>query len=121
MAPGLGRVANRLDVTLVQVLEPRQPYTQMRRLPGARVEIAFDLDDRRRRIAHLPEELQAYRADCRWQPVQDEARRGDDAVATLLLHTGQSGEELVGDVLAQPRLAKARAGNAQRFLALECA
>ena len=47
--------------------------------------------------------------------VQDEARRRDDAVAAFLLHAGQTGEKLVGHVLAQPGLAKALARDRQRL------
>ena len=41
--------------------------------------------------------------------VQHEARRGDDPVAAFLLDARQPAEELVGDVLAEARLAEARA------------
>ena len=84
---------------------------------GRRVEVVLDLDDGRRGIAHLAEELEAHRADRRRHPVQDEARRGDDAVAAFLLHAGQAGEELVGDVLAETGLAKRRARDRQRLAA----
>ncbi len=40
---------------------------------------------------------------------------GDEAVAAFLLHAGQAAEELVGDILAEPRLAEAGARNAQRL------
>ena len=40
---------------------------------------------------------------CGGHPMQHEARRSDDAVAAFLLHSGQPGQKLVGDVLAQPR------------------
>ncbi len=82
--------------------------TRRRRAHWPRVEEALDLDDRRRRVAHLAEELEAHRADRRRHPVQDEARADDDAVAAFLLHAGQAREELVGDVLAEARLAELR-------------
>ena len=47
--------------------------------------------------------------------MQHPLRPGDQAVATFLLHTGQTGEELVGDVLAESDLAETRAGDDQRF------
>ena len=112
VAPRLGRVTHGLHVALVQMLEPRED-----RACGPRVEVALDLDDRRHRIANLPEELEAHRADRRRHPVQHESRGGDEPVATLLLHTGQASEELVGDVLAESRLAESSAGNRQRLLA----
>ena len=112
----LGRVADGLHIPLVEMLEagkhPRSP-----RRP--RVEEALDLDDRRRRVAHRAEELEADGAHRRRHPVQHEARAGDDAVAAFLLHAGQAGQELVGDVLAEARLAKRGAGNRQRLAALD--
>ena len=65
----LGRVADGLHVALVEMLEARED-----RAAGPRVEVALDLDDRRRRIADLPEELEAHGADRRRHPVQHEAR-----------------------------------------------
>ncbi len=110
MALRLGRVADRLHVTLVEMLEAGQD-----RPVRMRVEIALDLDDRRRRVAHLAEELEADRADRRGHPVQDESRTDDDAVAAFLLHAGEPREELVGDVLAEPGLAEGAAGDRQRL------
>ena len=52
---------------------------------------------------------------CVRHAVQDEARRGDEAVAAFLLDAGQAGEELVGDVLAEPGLAEAAAGDGRGF------
>jgi hypothetical protein len=78
---------------------------------GARVEIGLDLDDRRHRVAHLAEELQAHRADRLRRPVQDEARGGDNPVAAFLLHPWEAGEELVGNVLAKADLAELPAGD----------
>src|SRR5262245_35682431 len=54
--PRLGRVADRLQVALVQMLEPREKRVRMP------VEIRLDLDDRRHRVADLAEELEAHRA-----------------------------------------------------------
>ncbi|MNN20598.1 hypothetical protein D3C81_1338830 [compost metagenome] len=70
------------------------------------VEEVLDLDDAGDGVARLAEELQADGADELRHAVQDPARAGDDAVAALLLHAGQAGQELVGDVLAQAFLAE---------------
>ena len=114
VALGLGRVADRLHVALVEVLEARQHHARAAAL-GQRVEIVLDLDDRGRRVAHLPEEFEADGADRRRHRVQDEARAGDEPVAAFLLDARQPRQELVGDVLAEARLAKRRAGNGQRL------
>ena len=45
--------------------------------------------------------------------MQDETRRGDDAVAALLLDAGQAGQKLVGDILAQSGLAECTAGDSE--------
>ena len=105
VALGLGRVADRLHVALVEMLETGQQHARGTRL-GQRVEVVLDLDDRRRRVAHLPEEFEAHGADRRRHPVQDEARAGDEPVAAFLLDAGQPREELVGDVLAETGLAE---------------
>ncbi len=73
VALGLRRVADRLHVALVQVLEPREQHARAAGL-GQRVERVLDLDDRGRRVAHLPEELEAHGADRGRHPVEDEAR-----------------------------------------------
>src|ERR1700681_1178894 len=44
----LGRVADRLDVALVQVLEPGELHALAWRSTGEGVDITLDLDDRRR-------------------------------------------------------------------------
>ena len=51
-----------------------------------RVQVALDLDDRRHGLLGQPEELQAHGARVRRHAVQNEARRHDDPVGTLLLH-----------------------------------
>src|SRR5258706_14494061 len=75
-------------------------------LPVAFVEEILDFHDRGDRVARQAEELEADRAHMRRHAVQDEARRGDDAVGALLLRARQPGEELVGDILAQALFAK---------------
>jgi hypothetical protein len=109
---GLGRVPDRLHVLLVEMLEAREHDALAAGL-RQRIEVILDLDDGRRGVAHLPEEFEAHRADRRRHLVQDEARARDEAVAAFLLHTGQGGQELVGDVLAKAGLAERRAGNGQ--------
>jgi hypothetical protein len=51
--------------------------------------------------------------------VQDRTRRRDDAVATFLLHSRESGQELVGDVFAQPDLTECRPSDHQGLAALK--
>ena len=69
---------------------------------AARLEVIGDLDDGRHGVAYLAEEFEADRARHRRHLVQHPARGDDDAVGAFLLHAGNAGEELVGDVLAQP-------------------
>ena len=64
-------------------------------------------------VARRAEEFQAHGTGMRGQPVQDEACRGDQAVATFLLDARQAGEELVGDVLAESGLAETAAGDGE--------
>ena len=47
--------------------------------------------------------------------VQDEACRGDDAVAAFLLDAGQAGQKFVGHILAQACFAECTAGDGQDF------
>ena len=116
MALGLGRIADRLHVALVEVFEAGE--LDARQVPGAaRLEIVGDLDDGRHRLADLAEEFEADRARHRRHLVQHPARGDDDAVGAFLLHAGNAAEELVGDVLAQPGLAAGRTGHGQHFLA----
>jgi hypothetical protein len=89
------------------------------RAAGSRVEKALDLDDRRRRVAYRTKELEAHGSRRRRHPVQHEAGARDQAVAAFLLDSGEAGEEFVGDVLAEARLAKRCAGNRERLLALD--
>ncbi len=107
VALALGSVADRAQVALVQVLQASQDGAAG--LLGLGVEVVLDLDDARDRVARLAEELQAHGAGRLGHAVQDPARAGDDAVAAFLLHAGQTGQELVGDVLAQTFLAEGAA------------
>ena len=111
----LGRVADRLEVAIVEMLEAREQHalSPRRWLDAARQpeHVIADLDDRRHRVFRVAEELEADRAHVLRHAVHDPARRGDEAVAAFLLDAGQAGEELVGDVLAEAFLAEHRAGN----------
>ena len=111
-ALALGGVAHRAQVALVQMLQAGQDGAALAALA---VQVALDLDDRRNRVARLAEELHADRAGVLGHAVQHPARRGDQAVAAFLLHAGQAGQELVGDVLAQTFLAEHAAGDLQRL------
>ena len=73
----------------------------------AGIEIVLDLDDRGHRVLGLPEKLQTDRADMAGHAMQHPACRGDQAVAAFFLDARQTGQELVGDILAQTLLAKA--------------
>ena len=59
---------------------------------------------------HLPKEFKTHGARVVMGTVQNEARRGDDAIATFLLDTRQTGEEFVRYIFTQPEFAKLAAG-----------
>jgi len=105
----LGGVADRLDVAGVEMLQTGQQHI------GIAVAVVLDLDDRRHGFGDLAEELQADRTGVCRQAMEDEARRGDEAVAAFLLDARQAGEKLVGDVLAEAGLAEAAAGDGEDF------
>jgi hypothetical protein len=117
VALGFRRVADRLHVARVEVLEARELHAPPVRARRRVVEVALDLDDRRRRFARLTEELEADGADRRRHPVQNKSRGHDDAVAAFLLNAGKPREEFIGDVLAETCLAKRFAGNRERLRA----
>ncbi len=79
--------------------------------------VVLDLDDAGHGQPRAAEELQAHRAHMRGHAVHDPARTGDQAVAAFLLDARQAGEELVGDVLAQARLAKDPPGDVEPLAA----
>ena len=119
-ALALGRVADRLQVAVVEVLEAGQQHARAGAdLRGQVEQVVADLDDRRHRVLGVAEELEADRAHVRRHLVHDPARRGDQAVAAFLLDAGHAGQELVGDVLAEAFLAKRGAGNLEPLGALE--
>ncbi len=113
VALALGGIADRAQVALIQVLQAGQDSAAG--FLGLGVEVVLDLDDARDRVARLAEELQAHGADRLGHAVQDPARAGDDAVAAFLLHAGQAGQELVGDVLAEAFLAELAAFDGERL------
>lgn len=113
VALALGGIADRAQVALVQVLQAGQDSAAG--FLGLGVEVVLDLDDARDRVTRLAEELQAHGADRLGHAVQDPARAGDDAVAAFLLHAGQAGQELVGDVLAEAFLAELAAFDGERL------
>ncbi len=82
------------------------------------VDVVLDLDDRGHGALQVAEEFQAHRAHVLGHAVQDERGRSDEPVAAFLLHAGQPGEPLVGDVLAEPFLAQPLAFDFEQLLAL---
>ena len=84
--------------------------------PGPRVEIALDLDDRRRGIAHLAEEFEAHGADRRRHPVQDEARADVMSPSQPSFCTpGSPARNLSVTSLPSPALRNAAPGNRERL------
>ncbi len=104
-----GGVAHRLQIALVQMFQTGQQGI------GMRIHIGLYFHYRGDRFTHLTEEFQAYGACVFVRAMQDEARRGDDAVAAFLLDAGQAGQEFVGDILAQSGLAECAAGYRENF------
>jgi hypothetical protein len=114
VALGLGGVAHRLHVALVQVLQAGQQHAGG--VAGtAGLEVVGDLDDGGHGFAHLAEELQAHGAGDRRHLVQHPARGDDEAVGAFLLHAGHAAQELVGHVLAEAVLAAGGAGQREDF------
>ena len=111
-ALALGDVADRLEVALIEVLEPRE-LDAVGTVRG--VEATDDLDDRGDRLARFAEEFEADRTHVPRHVMHHPARCGDQAVAAFFLHAGQAAQELVGDILAETGLAERRAGHHQRL------
>ena len=101
----LGTVADGAHVAPVDVLETRKLDRRM-----AAHEVAH-LDDGGCGFGHGAVELEADRAAEVGHPVQHEGGAHDDAVRAFLLYGGQAVEKLVGDVLAEARLAEGAARN----------
>ena len=96
--PRFRRVADRLHVALVEMLESRELGAA-----GLRVQISSDFHDRGNRFAHGTEEFEADGANGRRHAVQDERRLRDDAVAAFLLDAGKAAQHFVRHVLAETR------------------
>src|SRR5690606_14781954 len=79
------------------------------------VEVVFNFDYGRDGVAGLTEKLEAHGARVLRHAVQYPTHRGDQAIAAFFLHPGQTGQELVGHVLAQPLLAESPAFDSERF------
>ena len=82
-----GRITHRTQITFVQMLQTRQ---RRARCFGGFKQVIFDFDNRRNRFTGLAEELKAHRARVFRHFVQDPARTGDEAIATLFLHARQA-------------------------------
>ena len=109
-ALALGGVADRLQVAVVQMLQAGQEGAGALLLGKHEI---LDFHDAGHRIACIAEEFQADRSRMRRHAVNHPTRTGDQAVTTLLLHTGQAGQELVGHVLAKSFLAEGGARDVQ--------
>ncbi len=105
-------VTDGAQVALVEVFQAGQDRAAAL---GRLEQVVLDFDDARNRIARLAEELEANGARMSRHLVQHPARRRDEPVAAFLLHAGQARQEFVGDVLAEPFLAKAPAFDRKRF------
>ena len=101
-AARLGAVAHGAQIALIHMLETRQLHAA----GGEPIQVILDLDDGGNRLTRLTKELETHRAGVCGHAMQDPARRGDQAIAALLLHPGQAAEKLVGDVLAEADLAE---------------
>ncbi len=89
--------------------------------PVAALNQVLDLHDGRDRSAQVrAKELHTYGAHMLGHAMQNEAGRGNEAVAPLLLHPGQSAQKLVRYILAQPLLAKDAAGHLQDLRLGDC-
>ena len=81
---GLRGVADGLHIALVEMLEAGQHDARVAFLRQG-IDAVLDLDNGRRRIAHLSEEFEADGADGRRHCVQDEARACNEPVAAFFL------------------------------------
>ena len=102
-ALGLGRVADRAQITLVEMFEAGKLHAGSLRFV---IEEILDLDDRGNRMARVTEELHADGARVLGHAMQHPASGSDQTVAAFLLHARQAAQKFVRDVLAQADLAK---------------
>ena len=94
---GLGGVFHGSEIAFVQMFQPGQQHVP------AGAAMAHDFTDGVHRALDVGTvEFQAYGTRVAGLAVEDEHRRGDEAVTTLLLYARQAAQEFVGDVLAQP-------------------
>ena len=114
-ALGLGGITDCAQIALVEVFQAGQDGAALQCLG---IQVILDLDDRWNRIARLAKEFQADGAGELRHLVQDPAGRRDQAVAAFFLDAGQTGQEFVGDVLAESFLAE-RAADDVELLGLE--
>src|SRR5690606_25420445 len=110
----LGGIADRAQITLVQMFQARQNGTHP--LPFG-IQIVLDLDNRRDGVTSLTKKLQTDRACMRGHAMQYPPRRGDQAVAPFFLNARQACQKLVSDVLSKARLTKTGAFNNEGFAA----
>ena len=79
------------------------------------IQVALDVDNRWNGVTRLPEEFQADRARVFRHLVQYPSGRRDQPIGAFLLHTGQTGQEFVGDILAEALLTEAAAFDLEHF------
>ena len=84
---GLGGITHRLEVTVVQVLQPGQQHARALLLGK---HVVLDLDNAGHGVSGIAKKLQADGAGVARHAVHDPARAGDEAVATLFLDAGQA-------------------------------
>ena len=109
-ALGLGGVAHRAQVAVVQMLQAGQQHAGALLLGEHEV---LDFDDAGHGVARMAKELHAHGAGVAGHAVHNPAPGGDQAVAALFLDARQAAQELVRHVLAQAFLAEARARDVQ--------
>src|SRR5690606_3261674 len=104
-AAGLGRITDRLQIAFIQMFQSGQHRGRMS------IEVVLDLDDSRYSLSDVAEELQTHGTHMLGHAMQDECRRRDKAVTAFFLDAWQTGQELVGNVLAETNLTETGAGN----------
>jgi hypothetical protein len=112
-ALALGGVAHRLQVAVVEVLQAGQDRAARR--CSANMKFLISTIEGTASSGCRSTRGHTVRT-WRGHAVDGPARARDEPVAALLLHAGQAGEELVGDVLAQASLRKSRPGISMRSL-----
>ena len=108
----LGGIAHRLQVAVIQVLQPGQQHAAALLLGK---HVVLDLDDRGHGILGIAKKLQADGTHMRGHAVHHPAGAGNEAIAALFLDARQAREELVRHILAQAFLAELVAWDVQSF------